>query len=184
MARQSLLGDRYAKTLLQNIALDHPGQRLPAAFQQQDASQFILDALCGNARQTRPQGNARRQPVGVRPFSSVGSGKTKKAQNPQIILLDALPRRTNETHVAPLQVRPPAKRVMDVALDIGIDGIDGEIPPLCVLVPIVNRRNAGMAPVVFLVSAQTGDLKTRLSHPGTDRAMGQARGNKANPRRF
>ena len=87
------------------------------------------------------------------PFAVPGV-KPEKAQNPQDVLFDARTRITDETHQTGLKIGKPATGIIEGAITITEQGVDGKIPTPGVLQPIVGKSHLCLATIGFDVTTQ------------------------------
>ncbi len=106
--------------------------------------------------------------------------KPEVAQDPQVILADALTRIADEAHPPCRQIFQPAEIVEDFACRrIGIERIDGEIAPRGIVPPFAGEGHGGAAAVGADVMTQRGDLDRALRQQCGDGAVLDAGGNSA-----
>src|SRR5690606_17153707 len=70
------------------------------------------------------------------------------AQDPQVILADALPRVADEPHAAGGEIGEAAEPVIDLERRrVRVEGVDGEVAPFGVLAPFAPEGDGRPAPV-------------------------------------
>ena len=101
--------------------------------------------------------------------------KAEEAQDAQFVFGDPLRRITDKPDPSRRQIGPAAGRIIQMAIAIGIDGIDGEIAPRRIQAPILREGDLGVTAKVFHIHAQGRDLKFLLSSKRRNGAVFQAR---------
>ena len=99
--------------------------------------------------------------------------EAEEAEQAQHVLGQAVMRRADEAHAPRFEVGAPAGRVVERAVAVEIERVDGEIAPGRVGQPVVGEGDRGMAPVGLDVAAQGGDLEHRALDDRGHGAVGE-----------
>ncbi len=110
--------------------------------------------------------------------------KAEEAQDPQMILGDALQRFADEPHPPRFKVGKSAEIVLHLAgRRIEVERVDGEIAPRRILAPVVGEADGGMPPIGRQIGTQGGDFQRLAGAHRGDRPVGDTRRNGLDPRR-
>ena len=117
-------------------------------------------------------GNAGGDALGIRMIAgAVGGVETEEAQDAKVIFLDALLGIADETHAPRGQIGEPADIIVDRAVGCRRQGVDGEIAPLGVGLPVAAEGDLGVAAIGLHILAQRGHLERMLVDNDGDGAV-------------
>ncbi len=103
--------------------------------------------------------------------------EAEEAEDPQMVLGDALERVADEADPGRLEVGDAAEIVEHFpARRVGAQGVDGEVAAGGILAPVLGIGDGGAAAVGGDVAPQRGDLDRRAADHRGDRAVGEAGG--------
>ena len=102
-----------------------------------------------------------------------------------MVLADPLPRVSDEDNLARLG-RGDAKacRIDHAPAAVGVESVQGEVPPGGVLCPVIGKGHDGAPAVGLHVAPQGRDLETPAAADRCHRTVFQAGGNRLEPRRL
>lgn len=129
------------------------------------------EALQGPRRPLH-RGEARR----IETLLAVARREAEEAVDPQPVLGDARVRVADEADPGLTEVAHDAERVEQGPGHVGIEGVDREVPPLGIALPVVAEADDGMPSVGFDVLAQGRDFGDEAAGAQRHGAVGNAGG--------
>ena len=122
----------------------------------QQLQRFGPEALARQRVETVLQCDASGETFCVGVVLGIFGCETEEAQNAEVVLMDAIARRTNEAYAPGREVGPAAERVVDGAVGAAIEGIDGEIPPRQIRHDVVDEEHRVEAGALLYTAAPFG----------------------------
>jgi hypothetical protein len=109
--------------------------------------------------------------------------ESEEPQDPQMILRDPLQRVADEPHPPRCEVLATAEVIVNLTADrVGEQGVDSEVAPRGIFLPVIGEGHGCTAPVRRHVTAQGGDLHRLALADGSDSAVLDAGGNRPDAR--
>ena len=102
---------------------------------------------------------------------AVLGGEAQEAQDAQVVLADALLRIADEAHATGREIRVAAERIEQRAVGAAVEGVDGEVAPACIGLPVVGEGDGGVTAEGLHVRAQGGDLVRASARHDRDRSV-------------
>ncbi len=138
-------------------AVEVEGDGGPAGLGQ-DLSQLLVDALGGKLGQVR-RGRGERAPDGGLDLQPELPGEAERAQDPQVVLREAVGRRPDRAQPAGVQIGQAGVRIAQLpGGGLPGQGVEGEVAAGEVLLERVRELDHGVAAGGLHVAAEGGDL--------------------------
>src|SRR5690606_39097115 len=118
----------------------------------------------------------------VRRTGAINGSETEKTQYPEIVLPDALRGIADETDAPGQNVWVTVQRIVDPAVGIAVESVDGEIPASCVGSPILREDHPGMTAERLNVLPKGGHLERCVVDDDGYRAVLQSSWDRLEPR--
>src|SRR5690606_24697528 len=116
--------------------------------------QFRPDALRRELAHPVLEAGAGLDAFGIRPSAPIPGEEAEEAQNTQIVFLDALFGVPDEPQRSRLDVPDALDEIDDSTVRLGVDGVDGEVAPRRIRVPVSAELHHGVTAVGLHVGTQ------------------------------
>ena len=168
--------NRQAKRRHIDAAITHQGNRIASPGSHQQTRQFAGHTLTRQRGGKPGMGAQRGDSFGIRASAGKCRHQTAIAQHPQRILANTLASVTNKSQTPGPQIRLTIERIGDAAVSTDINGVDGEIAPAGILLPVSAECDGGVTAIRVNVNTCLRDLdggrcRGTISGAHGDRAM-------------
>ena len=137
----------------QNVRLVHQAKRVAQIGNGQHPAKLRPDPLARETREARREIATGRHGRRVGHALPVPRVEAEEAEQPQDILFQPFARRADEAHAAGPEIVEPARRIVESAVRVEVERVDGEVAPRGVAPPVVGERDRRAAPVGLDVAA-------------------------------
>jgi len=158
----------------QNARGRHQPDGGPRIRSVQEGQELLQDPLGGQGGQAARLAGAGGRSGGVRLPAPVAGQETEIAEDAQMILGDPAVSLADKGDPAlPGRRQPLAGRIEDPAPAVGVEGVEGEIPPGRILGPVGGEGHDRTAAIGLHIPPQGGDFEAAPAADGGDRAVVQ-----------
>ncbi len=150
----------------------------------QQFEHFIAETLARELAQRLCPGGSGGKAGAVGRACAVPGVEAEETQQAEMVFGDALAGIANETNTAGLNVLHAVPGIVDIALGRARQRVHGEIATRRVGLPVIGKRNIGMAAMALHIHSECGDLKMLPVDHGGYGAVRQTGRNILNPGLF